>query len=66
MAIAQLTHLHISIPVSGSAGAVVPEKCFPSVPLPRVSADPCRVSFASMVTVLGVARSRSSCLIRCR
>ena len=55
MAIAQLTHLHISIPASGSAGGAVLEEYFPSVPLPRVSADPRRVSFASQVTVLGVA-----------
>ena len=55
MAIVQLTHLHISIPASGSAGAAVPEECFLSVPLPQVSADPRWVSFASKVTVLGVA-----------
>ena len=53
MAIAQLTHIHISIPASGSAGGAVPEECFPSVPLQRVSADLRRVSFASKVTVLG-------------
>ena len=40
MAIAQLTHLHISIPASESPPGAVPEECFPSVPLPRVSADP--------------------------
>ena len=39
MAIAQLTHLHISVPASGSPPGAVPEECFPSVPLPRVSAD---------------------------
>ena len=33
----------------------MPEECFPTVPLPRVSADPRRVSFASKVTVLGVS-----------
>ena len=55
MAIVQLTHLHISIPASGSARGAIPEECFPPVPLPWVSADPRRVSFASEVTVLGVA-----------
>ena len=42
MAIAQLTQLHIIIPASGSegGGGAVPEECFPSVPLPRVSAVP--------------------------
>ena len=44
MAIAQLTHLHISIPASGSPPGAVPEESFPSVPLPRVSAEPRRVS----------------------
>ena len=37
MAIAELTHLHITIPASGSAGEAVPEECFPTVPLPQVS-----------------------------
>ena len=54
MAIAQLTHLHISIPASGAPSGEVPEECFPSVPLSRGSADPHRVSFAGAVTVLGV------------
>ena len=46
MAIAQLTHLHISIPASGALPGVVPEDCFPSV-------DSRRVSFASVITILG-------------
>ena len=47
MAIAQLTHLHISVPASA-----VPEECFPSVPLSRVSEDSRRVFFASAIMVL--------------
>ena len=47
--------LHISIPASGLAGGAVPEECFPTVPLPRVSVDPRRVSFASEVTVMGAS-----------
>ena len=56
MTISQLTHLHISIPASGSPPGGVPEECFPSVPLPWVSADSRRVSFARAITVLGAAR----------
>ena len=60
MAIAELTQLHITIPAAGSGGEPVLEECFPSIPLPRVSAVPCRVSFASEVAVLGVSpESRS-------
>ena len=55
MTIAQLTHLHISVPASGSSPRAVPEECFPSVSLPRVSADSRRVSFASAITVQGAA-----------
>ena len=39
LAIAQLTRLHIFVPASGSPPGAVPEDCFPSVPLPRVSED---------------------------
>ena len=39
MAIAQLTHLHISIPASGAPPGEVPEDCFPHSPLSRGSAD---------------------------
>ena len=62
MAIAQLTHLHISIPASGA----VPEDCFQSVSLSRMSAESRRVSFASAITILGaeldseVARASTS------
>ena len=52
MAIAQLTHFHISIPASGAPPGVVPEDCFLSVPLPRVSAYSRRVSFASATMIL--------------
>ena len=45
MAIAQLTHLHISIPASGSTPGAVLEECV---------GGPSRVSFASEKTVLGV------------
>ena len=53
MAIAQLTHLHISIPASGAPPGAVPEDCFPSVSLSWVSAEYRQVSFASAITVLG-------------
>ena len=53
MAIAQLTHLHISFPASGAPPGEVPEECFPLGLLSRGPADPCRVSFASGATVLG-------------
>ena len=66
MAIAQLTHLHISIPASGSAVGAVPEECFPSVPLPRVSMDPRRVSSPVRLQFCVLPRNRSSCLIRCQ
>ena len=49
MAIAHLTHLHITI--SASASRVL-EECFLSVPFPWVSAVPRPVSFASEVTAL--------------
>ena len=53
MAIAQLTHLHISIPASAAPPGAVPEYCFPSVSLSRLSAESRRLSFASAITVLG-------------
>ena len=52
MAIAQLTHLHITIPASGMGLPVVPEECFPLVLLPRTSLSSRRVSFARDVAVL--------------
>ena len=58
MAIAQLTQLHITIPAYGSG--VVPEECFPPVPLPRVLVLPRWVSFASEVTILGTAPESSA------
>ena len=53
MAIAQLTHLHISIPASGVPPGQVPEQCFPRVTCSRELTNPRRVSFASGVTILG-------------
>ena len=53
MAIAQLTHLHISIPASGAPPGQVPEECFPRGTLSRGLMDPRRVAFASGVTILG-------------
>ena len=44
MVVAQLTHLHLSIPSSGTTTEPVPPECFPVVPLPRKSL---KVSFAS-------------------
>ena len=53
MAIAQLTHLHISIPASGALPGAIPEDYFPLVQLARVPADSHLVSFASAITILG-------------
>ena len=53
MAVAQLTNLHISIPKSGASPGKVPEECFPPSVSSRGLTDPCRVSFASGITVLG-------------
>ena len=47
MAIAELTQLHISIPVL--------EACFPTVPLPGVLAVTCWVSWASEVAILRIS-----------
>ena len=52
MAIARLTHLHLTIPSSGSVSEPVPEECYPVVPLPRESATSRRVSFTQEVAVI--------------
>ena len=52
MAIAQLTHLHIMIPASGTGLPAVPEECFPPVPLPQTLLSSRRVSFARDVAVI--------------
>ena len=52
MAIAQLTQLHISIPASGAPPGQVPEEYFPGGTSSRELTSPCRVSFASDITVL--------------
>ena len=52
MTIAQLTHLHISIPASGAPLGEVPEECFPRDTPSRGLTDPHCVSFASGVTIL--------------
>ena len=52
MAIAQLTHLHLTIPSSGSTSEPVPSECYLVVPLSRESAISRRVSFARDVAVL--------------
>ena len=48
MAIAQLTHLHISIPVSGAPAGQVPEQCFPrgTFPIPVVRPPPGFLQFS--------------------
>ena len=53
MAIAQLKHLHISIPASGAPPGQVPDECFPRGTPSRGLTYPRRVSFASDVAVLG-------------
>ena len=55
LAIAQLTQLRISIPVSGAPQGQVPAKCFPGGTSSQGLTSPRRVSFASSVTVLGDA-----------
>ena len=55
MAIAQLTQLRISIPVSGASPGQVPEECFPGGTSSQGLTSPRRVLFASNVTVLGGA-----------
>ena len=52
-AIAQLTHLHISIPASGAPPGEVPEECFPRGMPSRGLMDHRHVLFTSGVTVLG-------------
>ena len=52
MAIAQLTHLHLTIPSSGTTSELVPPECFPVVPLAKKSALSRRVSFARYVSII--------------
>ena len=53
MAIAQLTHLRISIPSSGAPPGQVPAECFPGETAPVPQSRRRRVSFADEVTMLG-------------
>ena len=53
MAVAQLTHLHISIPASGAPPGEVPEECFPRRHAFTGTDGPRRVSFTGGVTILG-------------
>ena len=52
MVITQLTHLHLTIPSSGSTTEPVPLECFLIVPLRRRSDGPPRVSFAVHLEVI--------------
>ena len=52
MAIAQLTHLHLTIPSSGTTSEPVPPECFLVVPLAKGSALSRRVSFARDVSII--------------
>ena len=52
MAIVRLTHLHLTVPSSGSILEPVPGECYPVVPLPRESTISRRVSFAREVAVI--------------
>ena len=52
MAIARLTHLHLTVPSSGSILEPVPGECYPVVPLPRELMISCRVSFAREVAII--------------
>ena len=56
MAIAQLTHLRISIPSSGAPPGQVPAECFPGAPMCGHRAVTI-LSFADGVTILGDAES---------
>ena len=53
LAIAQLTHLHLTIPSSGTTTEPVPLDCVPVVPLPRKPVKPVKVSFAEDMEVIG-------------
>ena len=53
MTISQLTHLHLSIPSSGTTSEPLPPDCFPVVPLPRKPIKSVKVSFAKDVEVIG-------------
>ena len=52
MAIAQLTHLRISIPESGAPPGEVPADCFPGAVTSADAAAPRRVSFSPEVSIL--------------
>ena len=52
MAIAQLTHLYISIPASGAPPGEVPADCFPGAVTSADADAPWRVSFAPEVSLL--------------
>ena len=53
MAIAQLTHLRISVPASGAPPGQVPADCYPGGAPQRKRPSPRRVSFVEDVTMLG-------------
>ena len=52
MAIARLTHLRLSIPLSGAPSGKVPESCFPDAETAVAQPLPRRVSFAKDVNTL--------------
>ena len=56
----QLTHLHLTILLSGSTTEPVPPECFPIVPLKCRSVGSPRVSFAAHVEVIGSPPNISS------
>ena len=60
VAIAQLTHLHLTIPSSGTTTEPVRPECFPIVPLIRKSDGSYRVSFAAHREVIGSPPNLSS------
>ena len=56
MAIAQLTHLHLAIPSSGTTTKPVPLECYLVVPLSRQPVWPVKVSFAEDVEIKRIHR----------
>ena len=57
MAIARLTHLRLSIPLSGAPPGQVPASCFPDAVTPVTQPLPHRVSFAEEVITLNTEES---------
>ena len=60
MTVDKLTHLHLTIPSSGSITEPVKDECNPSAILPNRPVKPARVSFAEDVKTIEVLLTLSS------